>query len=61
MGHYRSEMVSEEEDEREFQRRKEHRDRIAANIKDKIEKEGIEYVLADLLIDPILAKIGLER
>ena len=50
MGHYRSEMVSEEDDRREAERRTRKRNATAARIKEGIESEGLEFVLADIVL-----------
>ena len=57
MGHYRSEMGFEEQDQKEAQERDRQHKARAAFIKKDIEKRGIEYVLADILTDPLLYKI----
>lgn len=48
MGHYRSEMISDEDHKRESDLRKKQRNELAAKIQKKIEEEGIEFVLADI-------------
>ena len=61
MGHYRSEMGYEAEDEKRALAEKEQRERMASKIKEDIEKEGVEFVLADILMDPLLAKLRYTR
>lgn len=57
MGHYRSEMGFEDEDERRaFEKERRHNER-AAYIKKDIGERGIEHVLADILSDPLLYRI----
>ena len=53
MGHYRSEMVSEEDDKKEMERRKKTKLRIINNLTKAIEKDGIASVLAELIEDDI--------
>ena len=57
MGHYRSEMVSDKEINREEQQKREKREQRAAKIKAAINSEGIEYVLADIIENPTIASI----
>lgn len=49
MGHYRSEMGFEAEDERRAKAREAQQKKRAAYIKADIEKRGIENVLADII------------
>jgi hypothetical protein len=58
MGHYRGEMGFEEEHAREARRKETIRTRTAAKIKTAIEEEGIEFVLADILLNTTMAKIN---
>lgn len=61
MGHYRGEMGLEKEDARKAREHRERRKKMAQKIKRAIKKEGIEYVLADILEDPTLARIHLRE
>lgn len=51
MGHYRSEMGFEAEDERRAKSHAAQQERRASYIKKDIKKRGIEHVLADILDD----------
>lgn len=53
MGHYRSEMGFETEDERIAKEQETAHNRRAAKIKADIKKRGIEHVLADIVSDPL--------
>ena len=57
MGHYRSEMISDEEYAKEQQDAIDRRAKIAANIREAIFKEGLDYVLADIIDNPTMAAI----
>lgn len=61
MGHYRSEMVSDEEHQAEADHAKLLRDATAKRIRGAIEMEGVEFVLADILADPLMARIRYRR
>jgi len=50
---YRSKYESEER----YQQRVETRKRLAANIQEDIDKNGIAAVLADILADPVMYRI----
>ncbi len=57
MGHYRSEMISEEEDRR---RAEEHEARLresAAKIQKLIDEKGVARVLAEMIADPTIFAI----
>jgi len=49
------------EDERRAKAKRETRKRMAAQIRKSIDKEGIEYVLADIIRDPEIASIRFNR
>lgn len=51
MGHYASEMLSDDDWECKQRVLRERRARIAHHIKADIEARGIEYVLADIVSD----------
>lgn len=53
MGHYASEMISDDEWAREQAAKKARRERIAFHIKADIDARGIEYVLADLITERV--------
>lgn len=57
MGHYRSEMGFEREDEERAKRKAAELARLAKGIKADIKKRGIENVLADILTNPGLYKL----
>ena len=57
MGHYRSEMGYEDEDEKKARWKAQTREATARNIRKYIDVEGIEYVLADIVIDPLMASL----
>jgi hypothetical protein len=57
VGHYRSEMGFEDEDARRAERERRTRDMTAEAIMEAISKDGISYVLADIILDPTMAKI----
>lgn len=57
MGHYRSEMGFEGIDKEKEKNRKRMRKNMAQKIKAAIKKEGIEFVLADILDNPTMAAI----
>jgi hypothetical protein len=57
MGHYRSEMVSQEDEDRRINSHEKQQKKRAAYIKRDIEKRGIERVLADILDDPTMYSI----
>ncbi len=57
MGHYRSEMVSEDEDLKQRERVTRTRDMTAAAIREAIDRDGLTYVLADIILDPLMALI----
>lgn len=57
MGHYRSEMGYEAEDERRAKEAAKRRKALVKKIKDDIAKRGIEEVLADIVIDPQMYRI----
>lgn len=57
MGHYRSEMINQEEEDRKKERERQRRETRAARIREAIRVEGIEYVLADILDNPTVARI----
>lgn len=61
MGHYRSEMGFEDEDAREAERKRRTRDKTAEAIMEAIAKDGIAYVLADIVLDPLTASIRYRR
>ena len=61
MGHYASEMISDEEREEAARQRRMRRNRIARNIAEAVRKEGIEFVLADILDEPTIARIRFDR
>ena len=48
MGHYRSEMVSAEEDEREAKEKEERLQAKAKRIQERIDEKGLAYVLAEI-------------
>lgn len=49
MGHYRSEMISDAEYERERQYAAEHRARILKGVEAQLEEEGVASVLTSLI------------
>ena len=57
MGHYRGEMVSDEEAEKEEAEKQKRHLKLAQYISRDIKKRGLESVLADILADPTLYKI----
>lgn len=57
MEHYRSEMLSLEELDREEQEKKKRRLRIINNIRRGIQEDGIESILAEIIDDPTMAAI----
>lgn len=61
MGRYRSEMGLEAEDAKKAEREKETRQRMATEIKKAIKKEGIEFVLADIIRDPTMSSVRFNR
>lgn len=61
MGHYRSEMGYENEDEKKARLKAQAREATAKRVREFIEVEGIEYILADILADPLMAGIKYRR
>ena len=61
MGHYRSEMISDDEHQREADYKRQSREATAKRIRETIDKEGVEYVLADIIADPTMASIIYRR
>jgi hypothetical protein len=61
MGHYRSEMGYEEEDARRADLKAERMARITANIDADVKERGIAIVLAEILDDPFLYKLGVDH
>ncbi len=61
MGHYRSEMGYEDEDEKKARWKAQTREATAKCIKDAAEKDGLMYVLADIIIDPTMASVKYRR
>lgn len=57
MGHYRSEMGFEDEDEKRARDKARTRKATAEYIYKRIAEEGIEYVLADIILDSQMASI----
>lgn len=57
MGHYLREIVSQDEMDQEEQKKQARRQNRAAKIKAAIDAEGIEFVLADIIENPIIARI----
>ena len=57
MGHYRCDMVSHAQDTANTKRKERARKQMAARIKAAIKEEGVEFVLADILNDPVTATI----
>lgn len=49
MGHYRSEMYTEAELQREELEAQQRRERLVNGIRDAIDKRGVEHVLADII------------
>ncbi len=58
MGHYRSEMGYEAEDERRAKFEKERKERAIEDLKKRIAEKGIEEVLADIILDPQMTRLG---
>jgi hypothetical protein len=52
MGHYASEMISDEEWERERKIKEERHNRIAERIKVDLSERGLEHVLAQIIENP---------
>ena len=57
MGHYRSEMGYDDEDEKKARWKDQTREATAANIRKAAEEHGLMYVLADIVINPTMASI----
>lgn len=57
MGHYRSEMGYEDEDAKKASWKAQSREATAKYIREAAEKHGIEYVLADIIINSTMASI----
>ena len=51
MGHYASEMISDDEYQEKAERIEKQRNNVASKIKEAIDEEGIEYVLADIVLN----------
>jgi len=49
MGHYRSEMISDEQQDKEANEKYLRRQRLIKNIKQQIKERGIEELLADMI------------
>ena len=59
MGHFRSEMGYEAEDAAEAARRAKTRERVAKALKKRIAEQGLEYVLADIVLHPSKTRMEL--
>ena len=57
MGHYRSEMVSEAEQDREETARRERFERSRKKIQEAIDKNGMASVLAEMVQYPLMFRI----
>ena len=61
MGRNRNGESEEDHEARVLRELDERRERVAAAIKKAIDKEGIEHVLADILLDPYTAKMRFSK
>lgn len=61
MGHYRSEMGYEAEDKRRAEEAAKRKATITKNIEKDIEKRGVAAVLTDILMDPGMYRISMDR
>lgn len=57
MGHYRGEMVSEDEDQKAEKARVERLARSATKIQNRINEKGLAAVLAEMVSDPTMFAI----
>ena len=61
MGQRQNGETQAEHEARMLRELDERRERVAAAIKKAINKEGIEHVLADILLDPYTAKMRFSK
>ena len=57
MGHYRSEMGYEDEDDKKARWKDQTREATAEYIRKVADEHGLMYVLADIVINPTMASI----
>ena len=57
MGHYRSEMVSEDEERKAADRKQAALARSVEKIQAAIDAKGLAHVLAELAADPVMFRI----
>lgn len=58
MGHYRSEMGYDLQDQKEKERKEAQFLRIQERIEEDLSERGISYVLAKMLVDPYHYRLG---
>jgi hypothetical protein len=61
MGHYRSESGYDDEDEKKAKQKAQTREATAEYIRKVAEEKGLMYVLADIVLDPQMAKFKYQQ